>query len=73
MSNNVEAIVQVEDYEENDTYGKDDFSFVLGPDGDLKSFIMPQHLMHDAPDEVKLILSMFGIDDIYELDNKTLH
>jgi hypothetical protein len=72
MPNNFEAIVSIEEYEEDD-YSSDDFSFVLGPDGDLKSFAIPEHLMDDPPEEVMMILSLFGIDNIHDLDHKTLH
>lgn len=70
---NISASVEIEEFEENDNVGKDDFAFVLGPDGDLKTFMIPEHLMEDPPEEVKLILSLFGIDNIHELENRTLH
>jgi hypothetical protein len=70
---NISASVEIEEFEENEDVGKDDFAFVLGPDGDLKTFMIPEHLMEDPPEEVKLILSLFGIDDIHELENRTLH
>jgi len=67
------AIVEIEEYEESDDYGKDDFGFVIGPDGELKSFMIPEHLMEDPPEEVIMILSLFGIDSIHELTNRLLH
>jgi hypothetical protein len=67
------ASVEIEEYEETDDVGKDDFAFVLGPDGDLKTFMIPEHLMTDPPEEVKMILALFGIDDIHELENRVLH
>jgi hypothetical protein len=70
---NISASVEIEEFEENEDVGKDDFAFVLGPDGDLKTFMIPEHLMEDPPEEVKLILSLFGIDNIHELENRTLH
>lgn len=72
-NNNVEAVVTVEEYDEENDYGPDDFGFVLGPDGELKSFMIPEHLMEDPPEEVLMILSIFGIDNIHELENRTLH
>ena len=72
-NSNIEATVTVEEYEEDNEYGPDDFGFVLGPDGDLKSFMIPEHLMEDPPEEVLMILSIFGIDDINDLGNRTLH
>ena len=72
-NNNIEAQVAIEEYEETEDYGPDDFGFIIGPDGELKSFMIPEHLMEDPPEEVKLILSMFGFEDIYELEHRTLH
>jgi len=73
-NNNVETVVEIEEYDETtNEYGPDDFGFVLGPDGDLKSFMIPEHLMDDPPEEVLIILSLFGIDDIHDLENRTLH
>jgi hypothetical protein len=73
MSNNFEAAISIEEYSEDDDFGPDDFTFVLGPDGELKSFIIPEHLMDDPPEEVQLILNFFGIESIYDLENRTLH
>jgi hypothetical protein len=74
MPNNAfNATVEIEEFEETEDVGKDDFAFVLGPDGDLKTFMIPEHLMEDPPEEVKLILSLFGIEDIHELENRILH
>jgi hypothetical protein len=69
----IQAIVEIEEYEENDELGADDFSFVLGPDGSLKSFMIPEHLMEELPEEVQLILDLFGIDDVNSIQNRTLH
>jgi hypothetical protein len=72
-NNNISAKVEIEEFEENEDIGKDDFAFVISPDGDLKTFMIPEHLMEDPPEEVKMILSLFGIDNLYELENRTLH
>ena len=72
-NNNVETVVTIEEYDEENEYGPDDFGFVLGPDGDLKSFMIPEHLMEDPPEEVLAILSIFGIDNIYDFENRILH
>lgn len=63
----------VEEVEEEDEYSADDFGFVIGPDGELKSMMIPEHLMDDPPEEVMLILKLFGIDDIHSLGDRTLH
>lgn len=74
MPSNTNAVsVEIEEFEETEDFGKDDFGFILGPDGELKTFMIPEHLMTDPPEEVKLILSIFGIDDINDLENKILH
>lgn len=70
---NISASAEIEEFEENEDIGKDDFAFVISPDGDLKTFMIPEHLMEDPPEEVKMILSLFGIDNLYELENRTLH
>lgn len=74
MSNNTttEYIVEEVELEDSET-GPDDFTFVIGPDGDLKSMTIPQHLMEDPPEEIQCILSLFGIDDINTLEDRTLH
>jgi len=73
MSNNVVATQAVEEFEETEDFGKDDYGFILGPDGELKTFMIPEHLMEDPPEEVLAILSIFGIDDIHDLEDRTLH
>jgi len=74
MPNNPATEYTVEEIEidDNDT-GPDDFTFVVGPDGDLKSMIIPQHIIDNPPEEIQLILELFGIDDITTLENRTLH
>lgn len=65
-------IPQVEE-PENEEYSQDDFGFIIGPDGELKSVMYPEHLMEDPPEEIKMILQIFGIDDINTLEDRTLH
>lgn len=74
MSNNaLENIVEIEEYEEDNELDRDDFSFIIGPDGNLKSMLIPEHLMKDPPEEVRMILEMFGIDDLHQIGNRILH
>lgn len=74
MPSNATTIgVEIEEFEDTDDIGKDDYGFILGPDGELKTFMIPENLMEDPPEEVKMILAIFGIDDINELENKILH
>jgi hypothetical protein len=73
MSNNITA-VEIEEFEdEEDEMHYDDFGFIIGPDGSLKSVMYPEHLMEDPPQEIQAILSVFGINSFAELGNKTLH
>ena len=72
MPNNIPAnAVEIEEYEEE--IDADDFGFIIGPDGELKSLMYPEHLMEDPPEEIKMILRIFVIDSIDDIDNKTLH
>ena len=73
MPNNIPATaVEIEEYEEKEI-DADDFGFIIGPDGELKSLMYPEHLMGDPPEEIKMILRIFGIDSIDDIDNRTLH
>jgi hypothetical protein len=67
---NVEETI---DEYEDDEFTKDDFGFIIGPDGELKSIMYPEHLMEDPPEEIKMILQIFGIEDFETLENKTVH
>jgi hypothetical protein len=74
MPNSIQSTdVLIDEYEETNEDAADDFTFTLGSDGRLKSFSIPQHFMDNMPDEVQMILELFGIDDIHELHNKTIH
>jgi hypothetical protein len=74
MPNSIQSTdVFIDEYEETNPDNAEDFTFVLDSEGSLKSFSVPQHLMDNVPEEVALILSLFGIDDIYDLSNKTIH
>jgi hypothetical protein len=72
MSNSISA-VEIEEYQEDDNYSSDDFGFVIGPDGSLKSVMYPEHLMEDPPQEIQAILSVFGLNSFNDLGSKTLH
>jgi hypothetical protein len=73
MSNKPTAEFMVEELPFEDESSIDDFAFVIGPDGELKSMIIPEHLMDDPPEEVQLILKLFGIEDLNTLDDRILH
>lgn len=67
------ANLEIEEIEEDDDFCKDDYGFVLGPNGELKSIMFPENLMSEPPEEVTKILSLFGIDGLHELENRVLH
>lgn len=63
----------VDEIEEEDEFSADDFGFIIGPDGELKGMMIPDHLMEDPPEEVMQILKIFGIDDLNSVGDRTLH
>lgn len=66
--------ISIEEQEDDDDdFKPDDFGFIIGPDGELKSVMYPEHLMEDPPEEIKMILQIFGIDNIETLETRTLH
>lgn len=73
MSHNPATDFSVEEEVVEDEFAADDFGFVIGFDGQLKSIVIPEHLMEEPPEEVQMILSFFGIDSIHQLDSRTLH
>jgi hypothetical protein len=62
-----------EDGLHEDDIGAEDYGFILGPDGELKSLFLPDVLPFKQPKNVYKILKMFGIRDPEQLDNDTLH
>ena len=60
-------------YDYDDEFGPGDFGFVIGPDGELKSMMIPEDLMEDPPKSIKRILKIFGIKDLQGVTIKTLH
>ena len=47
----------------------EDYVFILGPDGELKSVFLPESLPFKAPKNIAKILKIFGINDLENLDN----
>ena len=58
--------VHVED--EYDEISDEDYGFVVGPDGELKSVFLPVEYTPDVPDTVREIFKIFGVQDIDELN-----
>ena len=48
----VEVDEGVDDFEEGD------YGFIIGPDGELKSIMLPEDLFEDPPSEIKKILKI---------------
>jgi hypothetical protein len=58
---------------EDDEYDPTDYGFIISADGELKSVMYPEELMGEPPEEIKLIMEIFGISDIETIDDRTLH
>lgn len=71
-NNNTTSAVEVEDLED-DEYDPSDYGFIISADGELKSIMYPENLMGEPPEEIQLILKLFGIGDIDTAENRTLH
>jgi hypothetical protein len=57
----------------DDEIGDDDYGFIFGPDGELKSVFLPDNLPFTVPEKIAKILEIFGVQDPEQLDNPTLH
>lgn len=51
----------------------DDYGFIFGPDGELKSVFLPETLPFKTPKNIAKILKIFGITDPEQLNGTTLH
>ena len=53
----------------------DDYGFIVGPDGELKSVFLPENIPFKTPKNITKILKLFGITDPAQLEmgNDTLH
>jgi hypothetical protein len=51
----------------------EDYGFILGPDGELKSIFLPDNMPFKQPKNVQKILRIFKIMDGEQLSNSTLH
>ena len=72
MANSINATYIVDEIDD-DSEDQDNFTFILGPDGELKHMLIPKHSIGDLPEEVQLILDLYGIDDISNVKGRTLH
>jgi len=53
--------------------GEEDYGFVVGPDGELKSIIVPEVVPFKTSKKIQKIFKMFGITDPGQIGNSTLH
>lgn len=51
----------------------EDYGFIFGPDGELKSVFLPESLPFNTPEKIAKIFEIFGITDPQKLDHTTLH
>lgn len=72
--NKEKELEAVEEYDVDfETFDDSDYGFIIGPEGELKSIMFPEGLMEDPPVEIKRILKIFGIKNIYDIEPKTIH
>jgi hypothetical protein len=50
----------------------DDFGIIIGPDGELKSFFLPNKDDVDIPENLIQILELLGVD-VDDIEEPTLH
>lgn len=67
-----DKVNDVEDDVEDDDFEDGDFGFIISPNGELKTMMLPE-LMEDPPLEVRRILKIFGIKNIHQIEPRTLH
>jgi hypothetical protein len=65
-------VEEVEDLEFDD-FNSDDYGFILGPDGELKSIMFPEDLIENPPPKIVKILKILGVANIHQLEPRTLH
>lgn len=62
------------DPEENHTHEElaaEDYALIIGPDGKLKSIILPEHLPQETPSKLKEVLELLGVFDMALIGGKT--
>ena len=73
MPNNTqEQQLELDEFDDDD-FNENDFGFIISENGELKSVMYPEKLLEDPPQEIKEILRIYGIDDINEIEHRTLH
>jgi hypothetical protein len=52
---------------------EEDYGFIVGPDGELKSIFVPDCRPFKTPKKIQRILKVFGISDPGQFEDSTLH
>jgi hypothetical protein len=61
------------DHSHGEELDDDDYCFIIGPDGELKTVITPTVLPFKTPKNIQKILKLYGIQDPEQLGDNTLH
>jgi hypothetical protein len=73
MSNRSQIEQEFDDSYETDI-ADDDYGFIIGPDGELKTLFLPDNVPFKAPKNIEKILKILGINDISNVDqDQTIH
>jgi hypothetical protein len=64
----------IDDLDE-DALTEEDYAFILGPNGEIKTIIVPDTFEIDPPASVKKVLKALGVKDLelYFAEGETLH
>jgi hypothetical protein len=62
----------IEDGLHESDLGDEDYGFILGPDGELKSVFLPENMPFEVPEKLAKIFEILGYSDPDQLDS-TLH
>jgi len=72
MSKLSEELAMEDGLHESDI-GEEDYGFVVGPDGELKSVFVPDVVPFKTSKKIQKIFKMFGISDPGQIGNSTVH
>ena len=72
MSNRIQEELEFDELYETEI-SEEDYGFIVGPDGKLKSVMLPESIPFKQPKTIQRIFKIFGISDADALDNTTLH
>jgi S-adenosylmethionine hydrolase len=58
----------------DDEISDEDYGFIVGPDGELKSVFLPDNGVFKPPKQIQKILKIFGITDVDNISGSaTIH